>query len=56
MKHAARGTREVEGETEPLGDEGLANILRAKANSIHLKSLLLAMVLTGLAMLLPVAR
>lgn len=56
MAHASRGTREVEGSAEPIEDPGLASQLAAKARSIHLKSLGLALVLTALAMLIPVAR
>ena len=53
MKFAARGTRDLDGGEEAVADAAVAAALRAQAARVHLKSVLAALVLTGLALLLP---
>jgi hypothetical protein len=53
VKHAARGTREVKGNTKPLEDDALVGPLREAGRRIQMRSLLIAVGLTALALLLP---
>jgi len=53
VKHAARGTREIRGKTEPLGDDTLAASLRQSGLRTVRTSLLLATALTAATLLLP---
>lgn len=53
MRLAARGQRESDGGTEPVGDAWLADQLRRQARDVHVESLSGAAVLTGLALLIP---
>ena len=54
MKHAARGTREVKGNTKPLEDDALVGLLREAGQRIQTRSLLIAVGFTALVLLLPV--
>ncbi len=53
MRLAARGARDPDGGEEGVADAFLVAQLRRQAREVHVESLLVGAVLTGLALLLP---
>ncbi|MBI4635272.1 MAG: hypothetical protein HY727_02885 [Candidatus Rokubacteria bacterium] len=53
MRLAAHGVRNLDAGDEPIDDPGLAGALRRRARAVHIEAALVALVLTGLALLLP---
>lgn len=53
MRLAARGARDLDGGEELVSDPFLLAQLRRRAREVHIESALLAVALTGLALLIP---
>ncbi len=53
MRLAARGARDLDGGEEIVSDPFLLAQLRRQAREVHVESTLLAVALTGLALLIP---
>ena len=53
MRLAARGARNLDQGEERIGDAFTAGVIRRQARRVHMRSVLVAVVLTGLCLAIP---